>query len=83
MLKTIQMTLDEELLEQVDDLVKELDKTRSAFIRELLEKALEAHHWRELERLDEEGYQMFPSDDEDVEIWLGIQDWGDEWNGAK
>ncbi len=83
MLKTIQMTIDEQLLEQVDDLVKGLDTTRSAFVRELLEKALEAHHWRELERLDEEGYQKFPPDDEEVEIWFGIQDWGDEWNGAK
>lgn len=83
MLKTIQMTIDEQLLEEVDDLVKDLDTTRSAFIRELLEKALEAHHWRELERLDEEGYRKFPPDDEEVEIWFGIQDWGDEWNGAK
>lgn len=83
MMKTIQMTIDEGLLERIDGLVEELDMTRSAYIRELLEKALEAHYWRELERLDEEGYRQFPPDDEEVEIWLSVQDWGDEWNVAK
>jgi len=82
-MKTIQMTIDEELLERVDELVEELDTTRSAYIRELLEKALEAHHWRELERLDEEGYRKSPLDDQEVEVWLAAQDWGDEWNAAK
>ena len=83
MLKTIQMTLDESLLEQVDELVDELDITRSAFIRELLERELKARHWRELERLDEEGYRQFPPDDSEVEVWLDVQAWGDEWNVAK
>jgi metal-responsive CopG/Arc/MetJ family transcriptional regulator len=83
MLKTIQMTLDRDLLEQVDELVGELDTTRSAFIRELLERELRTRHWRELERLDEEGYRLFPPDDEEVEIWLGVQDWGDGWNVEK
>ncbi|CUS03997.2 conserved protein of unknown function [Candidatus Promineifilum breve] len=82
-LKTIQVTLDEGLLEQVDELVAELDTTRSAFIRELLERELWARRWRELERQDAEGYRLLPPDDEEVEAWLGIQDWGDEWNTAK
>lgn len=83
MIKTIQMTLDEGLLEQVDELVDELDTTRSALIRELLERELKARRWRELERLDAEGYRLFPPDDKEVEIWLGVQDWGDEWNAEK
>ncbi len=82
-MKTIQMTIDEELLERVDELIAELDTNRSAFMRELLERALEAHYWRELERQDEEGYRKFPPKDEEVEMWLGVQDWGDEWNGEK
>lgn len=83
MLKTIQMTLDEGLLEKVDDLVSELATSRSAFIRELLERELKARHWRELERQDEEGYRLLPPDYEEVESWLGIQDWGEEWNVEK
>ena len=83
MMKTIQMTIDETLLERVDELVEELAISRSAYIRELIEKALEAHHWRELERLDEEGYRKLPPDDKEVEMWLGVQDWGDEWNAVR
>lgn len=83
MMKTIQMTIDEDLLERVDGLVEELDTNRSALIRELLERALVAHHRRELERLDEEGYRQSLPEAEEVEMWLGVQDWGDEWNGAK
>lgn len=83
MLKTIQMTMDESLLERVDSVVEVLDTTRSAFIREAVEQALKEYHWRELERQDEEGYRRFPPDDSEVEIWLGVQAWGDEWNVAK
>lgn len=83
MLKTIQMTIDVGLLERVDHVVEVLDTTRSAFIREAVERALEAYHWRELERMDEEGYRQFPPDDGEVEVWLGVQEWGDEWNVAK
>jgi metal-responsive CopG/Arc/MetJ family transcriptional regulator len=74
MLKTIQITIEEGLLGKVDELVEALDTTRSAFIRELLERELRVHHRRELERLDEDGYRLFPPKDEEVEIWLGIQD---------
>ena len=83
MMKTIQMTIDETLLERVDELVEELDTNRSALIRELLERALVAHRRRELERLDEQGYRQSLPEAEEVEMWLGVQDWGDEWNGAK
>lgn len=83
MMKTIQMTLDETLLERIDNMVDVLDTTRSAFIREAVEKALREYHWRELERLDEEGYRLFPQEDSEIEPWLKIQDWGDEWNVEK
>jgi len=83
MLKTIQMTIDASMLEEVDDVVAQLDTTRSAFIRDALGTALKAHRLRELRRLDEEGYRLIPPDDEEVEEWAGVQDWGDEWNVAK
>lgn len=83
MLKTIQMTLDETLLAEVDEVVAEMDTTRSAFIRNLIDHALKAHRLRELRRLDEEGYRLIPQDDEEVEEWASVQEWGDEWNVAK
>lgn len=82
-MKTIQMTIDETMLAEVDDVVTQLDTTRSAFIREALEQALKTHRVNELRRLDEEGYRRMPADDEEIEIWQGVQAWGDEWNAAK
>lgn len=83
MLKTIQMTIDEAMLEQVDCLVAELETTRSAFIREVLDSALKSYRLRELRRRDEEGYRLIPSRDEEVEEWEAVIDWGDEWSAAK
>jgi metal-responsive CopG/Arc/MetJ family transcriptional regulator len=40
MVKTIQMTIDEPLLSEVDRVIQSLDTTRSAFIREALQLAL-------------------------------------------
>ncbi|MEZ4590188.1 MAG: ribbon-helix-helix domain-containing protein [Chloroflexota bacterium] len=59
-MKTIQMTIDETLLEQVDRTVQSLETTRSAFIRMALEQALQQYHVRRLEERDEVGYKPFP-----------------------
>ena len=83
MLRTIQMTIDSTMLEEVDGVVAELDITRSAFIRDALGTALKAYRLRELRRLDEEGYRLVPPQDEEVEEWAEAQDWGDEWSVAK
>ena len=83
MLKTIQMTIDETMLEHVDCLVAELDMTRSAFIRDALDAALKSYQLRELRRRDEEGYRRIPQQDEEIEEWESVLDWGDEWNVAK
>lgn len=83
MLKAIQMTIDEVMLEQVDDVVTQLDISRSAFIRNAVDSALKSYRLRELKRLDEEGYRLIPPRDEEIEEWVGVQDWGDEWNVAK
>jgi len=40
-MKTIQMTLDDALLEQVDELIKQLKINRSAFIRKSLQNEIE------------------------------------------
>ena len=61
-MKTIQMTIDEPLLEQVDETVEELQTTRSAFIREALEQALRAYRVRHLEERDEAGYRAVPAE---------------------
>jgi metal-responsive CopG/Arc/MetJ family transcriptional regulator len=82
-MKTIQMTIDETLLEQVDRTVQTLETTRSAFIRMALEQALRQYHVRRLEERDEVGYTAVPANPSETNEWQNEQEWGDEWNGAK
>jgi metal-responsive CopG/Arc/MetJ family transcriptional regulator len=86
-MKTIQMTIDEQLLERVDEAVETLNTNRSAFIREALEQVLKGYHIRQLEQQEAEAYAHMPMQLEEVEMWREAQvwgdDWGDEWNEAK
>ena len=43
-MRTIQMTLDEDLVEAVDNIVKKLKTTRSAFARKTLRDAVKQAH---------------------------------------
>lgn len=59
-MRTVQMTLDEELVAAVDKTVRRLGTTRSAFTRDALQAALERVRLRELERRHREGYARKP-----------------------
>ena len=82
-MKTIQMTIDDYLLQRVDQTVKALQTTRSAFIRDALEEALRSYQIRRLEERDAAGYTAVPAPQNETEEWIPEQDWGDTWNGAK
>ncbi len=75
-MKTIQMTIDEPLLAEVDQAIKSLDTTRSAFIREALQLALQRYKILELERKQAEGYAKYPVEPGEFDIWLDEQAWG-------
>ena len=77
-MKAIQVTVDEPLLEQVDAVVRELDTTRSAFLREALALALRRHRTRKLEREHKEGYERIPQNPDDLAALEMIQSWGDQ-----
>lgn len=83
MMKTIQMTINEELLTQVDQVVKAEKSNRSAFIRQALENALRHYKIAELEQQHANAYLQQPVKAGDVDEWLEEQDWGDEWNEEK
>jgi len=83
MMKTIQMTIDDYLLQRVDQTVSALRTTRSAFIREALEQALRSYQVRRLEERDEVGYTAVPAAQSETEEWAAEQAWGDAWNGEK
>ena len=59
-MKTVQMTLDENLVKAVDSAAKKLGTTRSAFTREALRSALKTVQVREMESRQREGYKRKP-----------------------
>ena len=60
-MKTIQMTIDETLLEDVDRAVDEMGTNRSLFIRNALQSALRRHAVEKLEARHAAGYAKFPA----------------------
>ncbi|MBT3217540.1 MAG: ribbon-helix-helix protein, CopG family [Proteobacteria bacterium] len=76
-MRTVQMTLENELVEAVDRLVKALGSTRSAFARDALRAALQRHRERELEERHRKGYERFPVDSNEFANWEDEQAWGD------
>jgi len=77
-MKTIQMTLDESLVEAVDRVSKQLNTTRSAFTRQALREALARHRIEQLERKHRERYARHPVATDEFSIWETEQAWGDE-----
>jgi len=76
-MKTIQMTLDEDLLNQVDKAIHELESNRSAFIRESIQYYLVTLRIKELEKRQREGYLKHPVQAGEFDIWEDEQVWGD------
>jgi metal-responsive CopG/Arc/MetJ family transcriptional regulator len=77
MLRTIQITLSQELLSKIDQTVAELDTNRSAFARQAFEDALFRARIEQMERQHAEGYARQPQDPDEVALWESIQDWGE------
>lgn len=74
-MKTVQMTLDERLVAEVDRLVEKLGTSRSAFTRDALRSALEERRVRELERRHREGYERHPVELGEFDVWEDEQAW--------
>jgi Arc/MetJ family transcription regulator len=73
---TVQMTLDDVLIQEIDQVVKELGTTRSAFAREAFRAAIAQVRRQAMERRHGEGYARQPvqpgefSDWEDEQVWV-------------
>ena len=59
-MQTVQMTLDEDLVTEVDAAAARLGTSRSAFTRDALRLALAELRERELEHRHREGYRRHP-----------------------
>ncbi len=77
-MRTIQMTLDDELVQSVDKVVKELKTTRSAFTRDALRDAINSLNIRLLEEKHRRGYELHPVNSSEFSVWEEEQNWGDE-----
>ena len=76
-MKTVQMTLDEELVVQVDKVAKQIGTTRSAFTRDALRTAIKSIRMKELEQKHRAGYTRKPVKRGEFSVWQDEQAWGE------
>ncbi len=74
-MKTVQMTLDADLVKAVDKVARQLGTTRSAFAREALRSALKRMADAELETKFREGYARKPVRKGEFSVWESEQVW--------
>ncbi|RKX28666.1 MAG: CopG family transcriptional regulator [Verrucomicrobia bacterium] len=77
-MRTIQMTLDDDLVAAVDLVSEELQTSRSAFTRQALRDALAKHHRQLKEKQHRLGYEKHPRVSEEFGDWETEQVWGEE-----
>jgi metal-responsive CopG/Arc/MetJ family transcriptional regulator len=76
-MKTIQMTIDEPLLAEVDRATQGLHTSRSAFIRDALQLALRRLVIAKLEQQHAEGYARHPVERGEFDVWEAEQEWSE------
>ena len=76
-MKTIQMTLDDDLVSEVDEIVKQLRMNRSAFTRLALRAAIDRHNQAQLVQQHKQGYERRPVAPGEFSVWESEQHWGD------
>jgi metal-responsive CopG/Arc/MetJ family transcriptional regulator len=74
-MKPIEITLDEQLLDDLDRVIGELRITRAAFIREALEHAVRRHEIRQMEEQHIQGYIRHPEQPGESGVWIAEQAW--------
>ena len=77
-MKTVQMTLDDDLVKAVDRVAKRLHTTRSGFTRRALRDALARASAARLEKKHRRGYETHPVSEGEFDVWESEQSWGDE-----
>ena len=77
-MRTIQMTLDDNLVKTVDRVVRKTKTTLSAFTREALRLAIHRLKVRQLEQKHRMGYAGKPVVKGEFDIWANEQAWGEQ-----
>lgn len=76
-MRIVQMTLDKELVKQVDKIARETGTTRSAFTRDALRQAIRRVQVRRMEEQHRQGYMRKPVSADEFTGWEPEQVWGD------
>ncbi len=76
-MKTIQVEVEDSVLEEVERATRALAMTREAFVRTALERALRQREVIALERRHARGYEERPQTSEEVGEWEAEQVWGE------
>ncbi len=76
-MRTVQMTLEEDLLAEVDKATARLRTSRSAFTRQALQQALARLEETELEARHRAGYERHPAEPGEFSDWHDEQVWPD------
>ncbi|MFZ1986133.1 MAG: ribbon-helix-helix protein, CopG family [Desulfatitalea sp.] len=77
-MRTIQMTLDDDLVAKVDDISRVLKTSRSAFTRDALREAVRRYQREQLEARHRNAYARYPVSKDEFSVWEDEQAWGDE-----
>jgi len=72
------MTLDDDLVQAVDRVSKELSTSRSAFARKALRDAIARYNLEQMERKHRRGYEQHPLASDEFSVWETEQAWGDK-----
>ncbi|MCX7040618.1 MAG: ribbon-helix-helix protein, CopG family [Spirochaetes bacterium] len=75
-MRTVQMTLEEDLVRAVDRAARKLKTTRSAFARQALRAALDRLRLADDEKRHRRGCERLPVGEGEFDRWEGEQDWG-------
>ena len=74
-METIELSIDESLLAEVQRATSALQMTPSDFMKVALERALQQREIIAKERQHAQGYLDQPQQPEEIEEWLSEQDW--------
>lgn len=75
-MRTVQLTLDEGLVKEVNELAKRLNTTRSAFTRDALRQAVDHQNLKDAEERHRQGCIAKPVTPEEFSVWEAEQAWG-------
>ncbi|MFZ1388909.1 MAG: hypothetical protein WBP46_03820 [Thiolinea sp.] len=76
-MRTLQMTFDDDLVTELDQVVQESHTNRSAFTREALRMAIALYHRRKLIEKQRAGYLRHPVTPNEFSVWEDEQAWSD------